>query len=47
MMIGMAFTAARKGYAAGNPVLIEASNDTGACGAAVFASPSVSLEQPK
>ncbi|TGS13810.1 3-oxoacyl-ACP synthase [Mesorhizobium sp. M2E.F.Ca.ET.209.01.1.1] len=37
-MIGMAFTAARKGYAAGNPVLIEASNDEGACGAAVVAS---------
>ena len=37
-MIGMAFTAARKGYAAGNPVLIEASNDDGACGAAVMAS---------
>ncbi|WOS65931.1 3-oxoacyl-ACP synthase [Sinorhizobium fredii] len=37
IMIGMALTAARKGYAAGNPVLIEASNDTGACGAAVLA----------
>ncbi len=37
-MIGMAFTAAKKGYAAGNPVLIEASNDEGACGAAVVAS---------
>lgn len=37
VMIGMAFTASRKGYAAGNPVLIEASNDTGACGAAVLA----------
>lgn len=37
MMIGMAFTAASKGYAAGNPVLIEASNDAGACGAAVLA----------
>lgn len=35
-MLGMAFTAARKGYAAGNPVLIEASNDAGACGAALF-----------
>jgi 3-oxoacyl-[acyl-carrier-protein] synthase I len=35
-MIGMAFTAARKGYAGGSPVLIEASDDTGACGAAVF-----------
>ncbi|RWO22006.1 beta-ketoacyl synthase N-terminal-like domain-containing protein [Mesorhizobium sp.] len=37
LMIGMAWTAARKGYAAGNPVLIEASNDAGACGAAVLA----------
>jgi 3-oxoacyl-[acyl-carrier-protein] synthase-1 len=36
LMIGMAWTAARKGYAAGNPVLIEASNDAGACGAAVL-----------
>jgi 3-oxoacyl-[acyl-carrier-protein] synthase-1 len=36
-MIGMAFTAARKGYAAGNPVLIETSNDSGACGAAILA----------
>ncbi|RWG53720.1 MAG: 3-oxoacyl-ACP synthase [Mesorhizobium sp.] len=36
LMLGMAFVAARKGYAAGNPVLIEASNDAGACGAAVF-----------
>ncbi|TIS83570.1 MAG: 3-oxoacyl-ACP synthase, partial [Mesorhizobium sp.] len=37
LMIGMAWTAARKGYAAGNPVLIEASNDAGACGAAILA----------
>lgn len=37
LMIGIAFTAAQKGYAAGNPVLIEASNDSGACGAAVLA----------
>ncbi|RWC94010.1 MAG: 3-oxoacyl-ACP synthase [Mesorhizobium sp.] len=37
LMLGMAFTAARKGYAAGNPVLIEASNDAGACGAAIVA----------
>jgi 3-oxoacyl-[acyl-carrier-protein] synthase-1 len=37
LMIGMAFTAAQKGYAAGSPVLIEASNDVGACGAAVLA----------
>ncbi|MER8373596.1 3-oxoacyl-ACP synthase [Mesorhizobium sp. M1406] len=37
LMIGMAFTAARKGYAAGTPVLIEASNDAGACGAAILA----------
>jgi 3-oxoacyl-[acyl-carrier-protein] synthase-1 len=38
LMIGQAFTAARKGYAAGNPVLIAASGDRGACGAAVFQS---------
>jgi 3-oxoacyl-[acyl-carrier-protein] synthase-1 len=38
LMLGMAFTAARKGYAAGNPVLIEVSNDAGACGAAIVAS---------
>ena len=37
MMMGMAWTAARKGYHMGNPVLIEASNDSGACGAAIFA----------
>ncbi|PBB20654.1 3-oxoacyl-ACP synthase [Mesorhizobium sp. WSM4313] len=37
IMIGMAFTAARKGYAAGNPVLIEASGDDGSCGAALVA----------
>jgi len=36
MMAGMAMTAARKGYGAGEPVLIEASGDDGACGAAVF-----------
>jgi 3-oxoacyl-[acyl-carrier-protein] synthase-1 len=36
VMIGMAFAAAAKGYAAGDPVLIEASNDAGACGAAVL-----------
>jgi 3-oxoacyl-[acyl-carrier-protein] synthase-1 len=36
LMLGMAFTAVRKGYAAGNPVLVEASNDAGACGAAVL-----------
>ncbi len=36
-MIGMAHAAARKGYAAGNPVLIEASDDSGACGAAILA----------
>ncbi|OAP34579.1 3-oxoacyl-ACP synthase [Sinorhizobium glycinis] len=36
VMIGMALTAARKGYAAGHPVLIEASSDSGACGAALF-----------
>jgi 3-oxoacyl-[acyl-carrier-protein] synthase-1 len=37
LMLGMAKTAVEKGYAAGNPVLVEASNDAGACGAAVFA----------
>jgi 3-oxoacyl-[acyl-carrier-protein] synthase-1 len=36
IMLGMALIAARKGYAAGNPVLIEASNDDGACAAAVL-----------
>jgi 3-oxoacyl-[acyl-carrier-protein] synthase-1 len=36
LMIGMAWTASHKGYAAGNPVLVEASNDAGACGAAVL-----------
>lgn len=37
LMVGMAWTAARKGYAAGNPVLIESSSDSGVCGAAIFA----------
>ena len=37
IMVGMAFVAAKKRYAAGNPVLIEASNENGACAAAVFA----------
>ncbi|CAN7530797.1 beta-ketoacyl synthase N-terminal-like domain-containing protein [Mesorhizobium sp. LjNodule214] len=37
MMMGMAWTAVRKGYDKGNPVLIEASSDGGACGAAIFA----------
>ena len=41
LMIGMAWTAAQKGYDAGNPVLIEASNDAGACGAAVMAARAV------
>ncbi|CCV06224.1 conserved exported hypothetical protein [Mesorhizobium metallidurans STM 2683] len=36
IMVGWAFTAAAKGYAAGDPVLIEASNDVGECGAAVL-----------
>lgn len=36
MMLGMALTAARKAYAPGSPVLIEASGDDGACGAAVL-----------
>ena len=38
LMIGQALTACRKGYAGGNPVLIAASGDRGACGAAVFGS---------
>ncbi len=37
MMLGMARTAARKGYSRGTPVLVEASSDTGACGGALFA----------
>ncbi|TPO11127.1 beta-ketoacyl synthase N-terminal-like domain-containing protein [Mesorhizobium sp. B1-1-5] len=37
LMVGMAWTAAQKGYAAGNPVLIESSSDNGVCGAAIFA----------
>ncbi|MER8886168.1 beta-ketoacyl synthase N-terminal-like domain-containing protein [Mesorhizobium sp. M0500] len=37
LMLGMALMAARKNYATGNPVLVEASNDAGACGAAVLA----------
>ena len=36
MILGMAFVAAKKGYAAGDTVLVESSNDTGACAAAVF-----------
>jgi 3-oxoacyl-[acyl-carrier-protein] synthase-1 len=36
VMIGMALAAAVKGYAPGSPVLIEASGDHGACGAAVL-----------
>ncbi|RUX27798.1 MULTISPECIES: beta-ketoacyl synthase N-terminal-like domain-containing protein [unclassified Mesorhizobium] len=36
LMLGMAFIAAEKGYAAGNPALVEASNDEGACGAAIL-----------
>ncbi|MCK5013690.1 MAG: 3-oxoacyl-ACP synthase [Candidatus Omnitrophica bacterium] len=36
VMIGMALAAARKGYSGGSPLLIEASGDDGACGAAVF-----------
>lgn len=36
MMIGMALAAQQKGYSGGTPVLIEASADDGACGAAVF-----------
>lgn len=36
LMLGMALQAVRKGYACGSPVLIEASGDDGACGAAVL-----------
>ncbi len=36
LMVGMALTAAEKGYDMGSPVLIEASADDGACGAAVL-----------
>jgi 3-oxoacyl-[acyl-carrier-protein] synthase-1 len=36
IMLGMALQAVRKGYAPGSPVLIEASGDDGACGAAVL-----------
>lgn len=36
LMLGVALTAARKGYTCGSPVLIEASGDDGACGAAVL-----------
>lgn len=36
LMMGMAHMAARKGYDRGNPVLVDASNDVGACGAAVL-----------
>lgn len=35
-MLGMALAAARRGYAPGSPVLVEASGDDGACGAAVL-----------
>lgn len=37
IMLGIAFSAAQRGYAAGDPVLIEASSDDGGCGAAIFA----------
>ncbi len=36
MMLGMALTASVKGYDAGDPVLVEASADDGACGAALL-----------
>ena len=36
LMLGMALTAAEKGYDMGSPVLIEASGDDGACGACVL-----------
>jgi 3-oxoacyl-[acyl-carrier-protein] synthase-1 len=32
----MALAAVRKGYAPGSPLLVEASGDSGACGAAVL-----------
>lgn len=37
VMLGMALTAARKGYARGTSALIEASSDSGACGGALLA----------
>ena len=37
LMVGMAFTASMKGYAAGNPVLDRVLDDAGACAAAIFA----------
>ncbi|SPH18706.1 hypothetical protein DEA8626_02248 [Defluviimonas aquaemixtae] len=36
LMLGMALTATEKGYVPGSPVLVEASADDGACGAAVL-----------
>ncbi len=36
LMVGHALVAARKAYAMGSPVLVEASGDDGACGTAVF-----------
>jgi 3-oxoacyl-[acyl-carrier-protein] synthase I len=36
VMLGLALTAAEKGYDMGSPVLIEASGDDGACGSAVL-----------
>jgi 3-oxoacyl-[acyl-carrier-protein] synthase-1 len=36
LMLGMALTAAIRGYAPGSPLLVEASGDDGACGAAVL-----------
>jgi len=36
LMIGMASEAADKKYAAGNPALVESSNNVGACAAAIF-----------
>ncbi len=43
VMIAMALAAVQKGYTPGNPVLIEASGDEGACGAAVFHQPGVAI----
>jgi 3-oxoacyl-[acyl-carrier-protein] synthase I len=45
MMVGMAMTAARKGYDGGDPVLVEASGDDGACGAALFTAGRMSAER--
>ena len=46
LMMGMALTAVQKGYACGSPVLIEASGDDGACGAAVLHSVRAKMQGP-